>query len=89
MKMQIHFRIDEVSKHSGASTETILHYVEQSWITPLSSEDQIFDEEDVARIRLIGDLINDFGVNDEAVPLILHLVDQLHRLHRDMNSSRK
>ena len=38
----------------------------------------MFDEEDVCRILLIHDLKDKFGVNDEAVPVILHLVDQLN-----------
>jgi chaperone modulatory protein CbpM len=37
---------------------------------------------DVARARLIDDLKSGFGVNDEGVDVILHLVDQLHGMRR-------
>ena len=39
-----------------------------------------FSDTDVARARLIQDLKGDFGVNDEGIDVILHLVDQLHGL---------
>ena len=41
-----------------------------------------FSDMDVARAHLIRDLKGDFGVNDEGVDIILHLVDQLHGLRR-------
>src|SRR5262249_12254478 len=39
---------------------------------------------DLARARLIRDLREDFGVNDEGISVILHLVDQMHGLRRSM-----
>lgn len=36
------------------------------------------DMEDIARMLLIRDLKEDFGVNDESIPVILYLIDQLH-----------
>jgi hypothetical protein len=35
-------------------------------------------DRDVARARLIQDLETDFGVNNEGIDIILHLVDQFH-----------
>jgi hypothetical protein len=46
----------------------------------------IFDEEDLARIRLIYELQHVMGVNDESIPVILHLVDQLNRMHIEVKS---
>ena len=43
-----------------------------------------FDEEDLARIQLIQELREDFGVNDEAVPIILHLIDQLNLIQLEL-----
>lgn len=40
----------------------------------------LLDEEDLARIMLIKELQENLGVNDEGVPIILYLVDQLHHL---------
>jgi chaperone modulatory protein CbpM len=44
----------------------------------------VFSDVDLARAQLIHDLREDFGVNDEAVSVILHLVDQMHGLRRSM-----
>jgi chaperone modulatory protein CbpM len=41
-----------------------------------------FSDIDVARARLIQELKNGFGVNDEGVDIILHLLDQLHGFRR-------
>ncbi|MBK7058392.1 MAG: hypothetical protein IPH52_25755 [Leptospiraceae bacterium] len=35
------------------------------------------DKEDLDRILLIQDLKQEFGANDESIPIILHLIDQL------------
>jgi chaperone modulatory protein CbpM len=32
-------------------------------------------------------LKEDFGVNDEGIPLILHLLDQIHGLRRSMHGA--
>jgi len=40
----------------------------------------LFSEADLARAWLIQDLKVDFGVNDEGVAIILHLLDQLYGL---------
>lgn len=40
---------------------------------------------DVARARLIHDLRNRLEVNDEAIPVVLGLVDQIHGLRRAMH----
>ena len=68
---------------SDLQIETLEYWLEQRWIIP---EETIagpnFSDLDVARARLIQDLKNDFGVNDEGVDVILHLVDQLHGLRQ-------
>ena len=63
-------------------TETRLALcVSQSWVRPLSGDaGPIFDGVDVARLQLIVELAEDMAVNDDAMPIILSLVDQLHAL---------
>jgi len=59
-------------------------WIESGWLVPRKQyEGGPFAEIDVARAQLIRDL-GELGVNDEAVPIILHLVDQLHGLRRTM-----
>lgn len=76
MKMRRH--LEEVCIQCGTSKELVLHFIEEEWLHPIDREHIIFDDEDIARIKLIVELIDDFGVNDEAVPIILHLIDQLN-----------
>ena len=63
--------------------QTLDLWLEQQWLVPeQTSTGMNFSDMDVARARLIWDLKKDFGVNDEGVDVILHLVDQLHGLRR-------
>lgn len=58
------------------------HWVEAGWLVPRQSGSvPEFSEVDLARAHLIRDL-QSLGVNDESVPVILDLVDQLHGVRR-------
>ncbi len=72
----------EVARSTGLDAERIDSFIAREWISPCTEEPHGLDEEDVARAQLIEELQRDFGANDEAVPLILHLLDQLHYLRR-------
>ena len=71
----------EFIRRSHLDTPTLDAWVEAEWLVPLSSGRTFpFSEADLARARLIQDLKGDFGVNDEGISIILHLLDQLHGL---------
>jgi chaperone modulatory protein CbpM len=56
-------------------------WVEAGWLVPHRDEEAAdFSDADVARARLIRDLQHDMGVNEEAIPIILDLIDQVHGL---------
>lgn len=78
MKLPLRRPLDEISMMCDIPTEVIIHFIEEEWVNPIDSELKMLDEEDVCRILLIQDLKDKFGVNDEAVPVILHLVDQIN-----------
>jgi chaperone modulatory protein CbpM len=60
-------------------------WIDAGWLIPPQTEPEIaFSDIDVARARLINELRRDFGVNDEGVAVILHLLDQVHDLRRAM-----
>jgi chaperone modulatory protein CbpM len=86
MTLQFRFRLDEAAQKSGVAPEQILIFVTRTWIKPVDPVLQVFDEEDVARIQLIHELQESMGVNDDAVPVIMHLIDQLNRLHLELSS---
>jgi chaperone modulatory protein CbpM len=75
MKMQ------EFIGRSHLDTATLNAWIDAEWLMPLSGKRTFhFSEVDLARARLIRDLQVDFGVNDEGISIILHLLDQLHGL---------
>jgi chaperone modulatory protein CbpM len=57
-------------------------WIAEGWVLPEEGQPIVFADVDVARAGLIRDLRDDFGVNDEAIPIILHLIDQVHGLRR-------
>jgi chaperone modulatory protein CbpM len=60
---------------------TLNAWIEAEWLLPVTSRERLlFSEADLARARLIRDLKVDFGVNDEGIEIVLHLLDQLHGL---------
>lgn len=75
--------------NAGLEVETLEFWIEQQWLIPDQTAAEIsFSDIDVARAHLIRDLKGDFGVNDEGVDVILHLVDQLHGLRRAFEQMR-
>ena len=64
--------------------ETVLEtWVAAGWLMPRRDEQASdFSEADLARACLIRDLQHDMGVNEEAIPIILDLIDQVHGLRR-------
>jgi len=81
MKLKKNILLIEVAEDLGIDPEIIVEFISYQWITPMDQQARYLDEEDVARIGLIRDLKENFGVNDEAIPIILHLIDQLNHLH--------
>lgn len=47
-----------------------------------AGDDLVFTELDVERVRLILELRDDMAVNEEALPVVLSLLDQLYALRR-------
>ena len=66
---------------SHLDTRTLSAWVEAEWLVPATSKATFqFSDVDLARAQLIRDLKVDFGVNDEGIAIILHLLDQLYGL---------
>ncbi len=71
---------------SGLRVHTLELWLEQQWLIPVETTDDgaTFSDVDVARARLILNLKDDFGINDEGIDVILHLLDQLHGARQAM-----
>jgi chaperone modulatory protein CbpM len=71
----------EFVSRSHLDVPTLDAWIEAEWLMPFSSDKAFqFSDADLARARLIRDLKVDFGVNDEGIAIVLHLLDQLHGL---------
>ena len=64
------------------------HWVELGWITPerREREEPAFSDLDIARVCLICDLRHDLAVEEETMPLVLSLLDQIYTLRRQMKA---
>jgi chaperone modulatory protein CbpM len=55
------------------------------WVRPAGGPvGPVFDDLDVARIRLVCDLRKDLSLPADSVPVILSLLDQIHGLRREL-----
>ena len=60
-------------------------WVREGWVRPAASKDgPVFDDLDVARLRLLCDLRKDMALPSDALPAVLSLIDHLHRTRRDL-----
>lgn len=76
-------RAREFLMQSRLDARAVDAWIEAGWLRPRGGRSgREFSDIDVARARLIGDLRGDIGVNDEAVPVVLDLIDQIHGLRR-------
>ena len=73
----------ELLRDCGVELRVLELWVERGWIAPARAEERLdFSDADAARAAFIRDLREDFGVNDEGIEIVLHLVDQLHGMRR-------
>jgi chaperone modulatory protein CbpM len=69
---------------SRLDAEVVEAWVEAGWLLPRQEgASRDFSEVDLARAQLIQDL-GRLGANDEAIPVILDLIDQVHGLRRTL-----
>jgi chaperone modulatory protein CbpM len=75
---------DEFVAHAPLDAEVLEAWIEAGWLLPRQDgAKRNFFDVDLARAHLIHDLER-IGVNDEGIPVILDLVDQLHGLRRTL-----
>ena len=84
-KMIKFYQLDDVIKMYGIDEELINICIINNWIVPVNAKKRLFDQEDLSRLCLIKDLRYDMGVNDEAIPIIMSLLDQIHWLKKQIS----
>ena len=62
-------------------------WVREGWVRPAHSDTgPVFDEVDIARIRLLCDLKKDMSLPTDALPVVLALLDHLHQTRRELRA---
>lgn len=60
-------------------------WVHEGWVHPAQGDTgPLFDDLDVARLRLLCDLRKDMALPKDAMPTVLTLIDHLHRTRREL-----
>jgi chaperone modulatory protein CbpM len=72
-----------VALFDGLREIDVLTWVERGWVRP---EDEVFHDIDVARVRLIHELLFRMDLREDAVPLILSLLDQIYDLRGSLTA---
>jgi chaperone modulatory protein CbpM len=74
-----------VCRFEGLDRHELVHWVENRWVLPERQQDTwIFHEVDVARVELILEIRKEFGIEDDALALVLSLLDQVYDLRRQL-----
>lgn len=79
------FTLQQVITEVGITETDLQLWIDQRWVLPHRRDnDFVFDDVDLARARLIRELRVDLMVNEEAIPVVLSLLDQVHALRRTL-----
>ena len=78
-----------ITQVSGLRREDLELWIANHWVRPEEIEiggDYVFHAIDVARVRLIHELHHDLQINEEALPVVLSLLDQLYDQRRRLRA---
>ncbi len=75
------------ARFSRLNVEDLQDWIAEGHVRPeRAAGDLVFSELDVERVRLILELRDDMAVNEEALPVVLSLLDQLYELRRRLRA---
>ncbi|KAA9007781.1 chaperone modulator CbpM [Histidinibacterium aquaticum] len=73
-----------VSQVERLTIRELRSWVREGWVRPAHGErGPFFDDLDIARVRLLCDLRKDMAISWDTIPVILSLIDRLHRSRRE------
>ena len=65
----------------------LIAWIDRGWIRPEAAETgPIFHDIDIARVRLILDLRGAMRIEDETIPVVLSLLDQVYELRSGLRA---
>lgn len=79
-----------VAQVRGLERADVDRWIAQQWVKPDGQTGHYaFRDIDVARVRLIRELRDELQVNEEALPVVLSLLDQLYDMRRRLHDLSK
>jgi len=76
---------DLLRHHTALDRRELVAWVENRWILPERRDKTwIFHDVDVARVELILEIRQEFAIEDDALSLVLGLLDQVYDLRRQL-----
>lgn len=78
---------DIVAKVRHVTVTRLRVWVRQGWIRPAATPPQSFSDADLARAMLIRDLEDTLGFDEDQVPVLLSLIDQIHGLRAELRTA--
>jgi len=78
--------LDELLRLHGRLTAVhVERWVARGLLRPVGGADAwTFEQVDVARVRLLAELVDDIGLDDDTVETVVGLVDQVHTLRSQL-----
>jgi chaperone modulatory protein CbpM len=74
-----------VGQFSGLDRIELLRWVENRWVLPERQGGAwMFRDVDIARVGLILEIRREWALDDDAMPLVLGLLDQVYELRRQL-----
>ena len=74
-----------IARFPGLDRIELMRWVENRWVLPeRRGRRLVFREVDVARVELILEIRREWALDDEAMPLVLGLLDQVYDLRRQL-----
>lgn len=83
-----HYTLNEtLAALPDLTSDQLARYISAGVVLPVQSETgPLFRELDIARLHLVVDLAEGYHLDEDALGLVLSLVDQLHGLRGDMRA---
>ncbi len=77
--------LEIVAAEIGLAPGELTVWIERRWILPARTGNEfVFSDVDRARLRMIVEFRRDLAIDDEAMPVILDLVDRLHAARAEL-----
>ncbi len=70
---------EQVARDCGVAVELLTVWVDRRWVRPERSGAELnFTDADRARLRMIVEFQRDLAIDDDAMPVVLDLLDRLY-----------